>query len=382
MKTKSILIGVVTIMVLAVLMTSKNKKLQPATQPQRFLGIGDLPGGYSDSVAYGVSADGTVVVGYSNSEFGMEGFRWTPSNGMIGLGFSRAFASNTDGSCIVGYQQIAGGAEPVLWKQRGVTGLGRWPGVDSYPCGEALSISADGSVVVGSYGPLSGLNGVAFRWTLREGISVLQARAGGPLHGELRDVSADGEVGVGVLRHQSGQSEAFRWSAADGIIMLGTLPGDTQSIAHAISADGRVIVGCSEGIDSRAFLWTRETGMIPLGKLNSISRNSMARSVNADGSVIVGQCYGESGLEAFIWDAYRGIRSLHKVLLDDFAPSNSLHGWKLLAATAVSDDGSVVVGYGFNPSGNREAWLARLGRQLFNLDSAPLSVDERRPSIE
>ena len=40
----------------------------------------------------------------------------------------------------------------------------------------------------------------------------------------------------------------------------------------------------------------------------------------------------------------------------------SLRGWKLLSATGLSRDGSVVVGFGVNPSGKREAWVARLGK--------------------
>jgi hypothetical protein len=37
-----------------------------------------------------------------------------------------------------------------------------------------------------------------------------------------------------------------------------------------------------------------------------------------------------------------------------------LRGWKLRSATAVADDGTVVVGFGLNPDGHQEAWIARL----------------------
>ena len=33
-----------------------------------------------------MSADGSVIVGYSQSDFGAEAFRWTESEGMVGLG--------------------------------------------------------------------------------------------------------------------------------------------------------------------------------------------------------------------------------------------------------------------------------------------------------
>lgn len=50
-----------------------------------FQGLGDLPGGNIFSQAAGVSADGSVVVGQSNSASGGEAFRWTAGGGMVGL---------------------------------------------------------------------------------------------------------------------------------------------------------------------------------------------------------------------------------------------------------------------------------------------------------
>jgi len=37
-----------------------------------------------------------------------------------------------------------------------------------------------------------------------------------------------------------------------------------------------------------------------------------------------------------------------------------IKGWTLTRATAVSDDGRSIVGYGTNPGGQVEAWLLRL----------------------
>ncbi len=57
-------------------------------QAASFQGLGDLPGGRFSSYASGVSADGSVVVGSSESTamFTVEAFRWTQSTGMVGLG--------------------------------------------------------------------------------------------------------------------------------------------------------------------------------------------------------------------------------------------------------------------------------------------------------
>jgi probable HAF family extracellular repeat protein len=65
---------------------------QPSDEAFRFtvgsgvIGLGHLPGGaLSLSYAYGVSADGSVVVGRSNSQVGDQAFVWTPQTGMLAL---------------------------------------------------------------------------------------------------------------------------------------------------------------------------------------------------------------------------------------------------------------------------------------------------------
>jgi probable HAF family extracellular repeat protein len=50
-----------------------------------FQGLGYLPGGkYLYSSPLDVSADGSVIVGESQSANGMEAFRWTAAAGMVG----------------------------------------------------------------------------------------------------------------------------------------------------------------------------------------------------------------------------------------------------------------------------------------------------------
>ncbi len=51
-----------------------------------FQGLGDLPGGSFSSIAYGISEDGSTVVGQGRSGSGNEAFRWTSGMGMLGLG--------------------------------------------------------------------------------------------------------------------------------------------------------------------------------------------------------------------------------------------------------------------------------------------------------
>lgn len=56
-----------------------------AGQAAEFIPLGILPGGGTSSEAHGVSADGSVVVGWSDSSTGAQAFIWDPSHGMRSL---------------------------------------------------------------------------------------------------------------------------------------------------------------------------------------------------------------------------------------------------------------------------------------------------------
>ena len=158
------------------------------------------------------------------------------------------------------------------------------------------------------------------------------------------DVSADGSVVVGTWNE-----EAFRWTAATGMVGLGYLPGTSKSQASSVSADGLVVAGSC----GQAFRWTAATGMVGLGYLPGASK-SQATGVSGDGSVIVGTCDNQ----AFVWDAVNGMRNLWDILVNDCGLD--LTGWVLYHASDVSADGQRIVGIGTNPSGSAEAWLATI----------------------
>jgi hypothetical protein len=68
---------------------------------------------------------------------------------------------------------------------------------------------------------------------------------------------------------------------------------------------------------------------------------------------------GSSGLgfEAFVWDPTNGMREIDEVL-EALGLAGDLTGWSLNRALAVSGDGLTIVGYGTNPSGSPEGWIA------------------------
>jgi uncharacterized membrane protein len=121
-----------------------------------------------------------------------------------------------------------------------------------------------------------------------------------------------------------------------------------------------VIVGASNSeLGWQAFRWTRETGMVGLGFLPYGFPNTTPRAVSADGSIIVGDGSGATGTEAFAWDEAHGVRAISAMLRP--AVAAALDGWSLDSCEAISADGLTVVGWGTNPSGNHEAWVAYLG---------------------
>jgi len=166
--------------------------------------LGTLPGG-GISEAYGVSADGSVVVGMaSNAARQWRAFRWTASGVMQDLG----------------------------------TLGGNWSA--------ARGVSADGAVVVGGASNAAGY-ARAFRWTALGGMQDLGTLGGSGSY--ANDVSADGSVVVGYAQNAAGQYPPFRWTASGGMEDLNTTyaslltNGSVLMEARAISPDGRYIVG-------------------------------------------------------------------------------------------------------------------------------------------
>lgn len=319
-----------------------------------FYGIGDLPGGSSTlaSEVLGLSADGTVAVGYSQSADGYEAIRWTPSGSMVSLGdlssgnttaFARAASS--DGSVVVGAGTSASGTETFRWTSgTGLTSLGDLEG--GAVSSTAYAISADGTVVAGTG---NSSTSQAYRWTSGGGMVGLGYLAGGSSNNsQVRGMSADGSVIVGFSSSSTGSGqEAFRWTES-GMVGLGLLPGAIYtSAAHAVSADGMTIVGQSYNASNQleAFRWTQAGGMVGLGDLAGGTFTSSAWGVSGDGAIVVGRSTGENGQEAFLWSATTGMISLQSYLTDQGV---DLTGWTLNNVWAISADGSTIAGSGLH----------------------------------
>ncbi len=133
-------------------------------------GLGFLPGG-NGSAAFGENSDGTVVVGYSQdgTTGNQRAFRWTAATGMADLGISptnnsSADAVNADGSVVVGYSNTTGNGA-FRWTAadgaKSIEDLLTASGVDftGWTLNRATGVSADGTVIIGNGGNTFGVAG-------------------------------------------------------------------------------------------------------------------------------------------------------------------------------------------------------------------------------
>ena len=358
----------------------------PAAGDAFFMGLGALDTGDAFfSQAYGISADGTAIVGQTYTPAGYEPFRWTLETGLVGLGGAAtgaypstspiALDASLDGSVVVGVADLGSGTlEPFRWTaETGLVSVGDLPGGTAVGC--AYECSDDGQVIVGSSAVATGPH--AFRWTAETGmldLGTLDAYSVSWAYG----VSADGNVVVG---RDMSQDDAFRWTEQDGMVALPGYPGGGMNNgATATSADGSVCVGYvdmrSSVITPRAAMWGPDGQLTLLPETAGGQEPFQATGVSADGQAIVGQLRGGG---VYLWDPAHGTRDLQPLLQGAYGLD--LTGWTLENAYTVSGDGLTIAGWGTNPDGHTEAFVAHLpepgtlGLLIFTL---PLAIRRRR----
>jgi len=168
-------------------------------------------------------------------------------------------------------------------------------------------------------------------------------------------VNEDGTVVLGARYDPMGmRSRAFIWTRPTGVQFLAPDSAEfSLEQAGGLSSDGLVIAGSGRtaaGELTRAFRWTAEDGPYWLGCPCTFS-HSEAFGISADGSVIAGVGRLLDGHEEAVrWTAEDGL-----VALGDLAGGSTTS-----EATAVSRDGQVIVGHSSSEAsgnGGSEAFL-------------------------
>ena len=367
----------------------------PSTHAAYFTGLGDLPGGDFSSQALAISSDGKVVVGEGTTQFGdIKAFRWSIESGrMEDLG-SLTFPSSTargvsaDGSVVVGWAENQIRSRAFRWTEAtGMVAIETLPSQDPTDplrgdCTDfgnhALNISDDGSTVVGwsldhNLRPF-GCVAQAFRFTEEEGAVGLGR--GDREESRAAAVSADGTIvagysfnsATGFLDNGPYLPTWWLWNKeTETQTDLGLPPTDRIVRVTDMTPDGSHVIGYSL-YPFETFMWTAATG-----EVTPLAVPGPPYAMSDDGSVIVGQASSElHSTGNYVWTEATGARSLVDVLTDDFGLAESLQGWQLGAVknsngeligrtpTVISGDGRAIAGTGINPDGNQEAWIATL----------------------
>jgi uncharacterized membrane protein len=359
----------ITILILIILCFGNAKQSLAAS----FQGLGDLPGKRFSSEALDISGDGSTVVGSSSSfRDGHEAFIWDQEHGMKTLGqiegsswSSLNLKISNDGATVIGDDWLLNDHKLkdrcLMWNQKdGIKILNNIIVDEKFHC---TDLSSDGSVIVG-YRILPDERTEAVFWHNGDGIQTL----GKPKNHNLKiesfeskalSVSSDGKIIVGLMGGKNDR-KAFVWNESNGMQNIGNLEGgESSSLAWTVSANGSTVIGksfTSNGIDE-AFIWDEHNGMRRLVDLKEDIFASQAYGVSEDGSIVVGDAYRPYRL-AFIWDQKNKMRSLKSTLTNDY--ELDLEKWILISASSISDDGKTIVGVGSNPNGNLEAWIAKL----------------------
>ncbi|MCA9138916.1 MAG: hypothetical protein KDB00_19225 [Planctomycetales bacterium] len=349
-----------------------------------FITLGDLAGGTFSSRATAITPDGNYVIGYSSvSSRGDHAFRWAATTGMVDLGEIPGFGSlgqnikaravSADGSIIVG-ESSAGtipGTQAFRWTESdGMVGLGDLVETTAGPFSRmrsfAYTISGDGSLIAGdSRHPVSGST-TPMQYTRADGMTGIELSVSNPANGAntVYGSTFDGSVLVGSINSvTSGKlNEAFRWTATGGIERLGFVDTGNISQAHAVTPDGAVIVGTArDPLQLHAFRWTDADGFDLLND-GTVFQASGALAVSASGTTIVGTAHTfvSGGPNAMIWDNQNGMQLLSDVLA---MQGDDLMGYTLIDATGISADGRTITGTAIRPGGGFEAYVAVLTHQ-------------------
>lgn len=261
-----------------------------------------------DSEAYGVSGDGSVVVGLAYTKFNDDkhavvwsGSNWASQTDLGTLkadnsGYSYANATNRDGSVVVGSATDGNDQRATVWSGSNwgtKTDLGTLRS-DNLGGSVAVATNRDGSVVVGSAESNDNNAGRATVWSGSGWGTKTKLDAPEDSYSFASSVSADGSVIGGWFSSNNGfYKYATVWSGSNWGTKteLGTLKSDNSgsSEVNGLSADGNFAVGEAENDDyvTRAVVWNlRSLNIRPTDTANTRASLSL---LSADTAAMLAQ---------------------------------------------------------------------------------------------
>jgi probable HAF family extracellular repeat protein len=306
--------------------------------------------GAARSYVSGINDAGQVVGISYDAAFASVGFRWSAADGTVSLG--TLGAATLDPRAINRLGQVAGQAMtpnpggPVaggaittlqpFWRAffwdstSGARDLGTLA-AGGGARGFAIN---DAGTVVGFSGAADGVDH-AFAWSAAGGMVALGSSTGGYSRAFL--INNTGQI-AGELPHHG-----FVWRQATGMVDIGVLGGSFSGI-WAMNDAGQVAGMSDLDCDGcrHAMIWSAAEGMVDLGALDSnpssATADSFATAINRHGEVVGGAEPGSVSRNhhAFIWIKGQGMIDLNSRI--PHAPA----GIELTSALAISDSGAIV----------------------------------------
>jgi len=316
-----------------------------------------------------VSPDGQIVAGSDGRISGGIALLWNvPDQSVIPLkslgGAEASFVSNNAQFAIGNLRDDGRIGAPVLWANGEPIVL-----PDPKNCGglsgSSASDLASNGIAVGTISMLSGEHCVstAIRWNQGQVSRLpLPAGAGPEADSYARGISNDGMVIAGGVEGVGG----VIWTETSTVLPpVGTF--------NAVSGNGRYFV--TGGADACLTLWSEENGTEVIPLTEDVSFCWRAVAVSDDGSTVVGYRHPTNFPSSYVWDRRHGLKTIYQALTDDWGlPEVNLYND--VRASAMSDDGTVMVGVG--SSHGEDVYFLASRRRWEVVDPVPLLLEGPR----